>query len=61
MKVFLVFYVLLSGDPEPIEQAKEVASAKECWAQMGKLMAQPLPKNVDSIQYSCVVKFGEGA
>lgn len=58
MKVYLVLFLLLQGDLEPIEQEREVASPKDCFVQ---LMSQPLPKNVDAIQYSCVVKYGEGA
>lgn len=61
MKVFLVFFILFSGDPEPQEGAIEKASPRECYIQLGKLMAQPLPENASAVQYSCVVKFGEGA
>lgn len=61
MKVFLVLFLLLQGDPEPIAQEKEVASLKECWAQLGKLMTQPMPKNVDLVEYGCVVRYGEAS
>ncbi len=61
MKTFLVLYILLQGEPEAFQEAREVPNPKACSVELFKMMAQPLPKNVSAIQYSCVVKFGDDA
>jgi hypothetical protein len=61
MKVFLVLFILAVGDSEPQEGSIEQKSVKDCWAQLGKLMQQPIPPNTSAVQYSCVVKLGEPA
>jgi hypothetical protein len=61
MKVFLVLFILVTGDSEPQEGSIEVQSVKDCWVQIGKLMQQPIPPNASAVQYSCVVKLGEPA
>jgi hypothetical protein len=62
MKVFLAFYLVLAGDPNPLQGHIVVPSLKECHDELGKLAKQPLPDNWTSAQYSCVVhKAGDPA
>lgn len=55
MKVVLVLFILLHGQPEPYQEGAEVADIKECLVQAEKLLHHPRPKNVKLYQVSCVI------
>lgn len=62
MKVILFLVVLLQGDAEPHQNGVEQPGVKECYEQLGKLLSQPMPRNVRLFQAGCaLVKDGEPA
>lgn len=55
MKVLLFLIVMLNGEPQPHQEGIEVPGIKECHDQLGKLLSQPLPRNVKFLQAGCMI------
>lgn len=46
---------MLQGYDHPFVETREVPDIKVCYEQLGKLLDQPLPKNVTRFQASCII------